>query len=123
MYGDRSRLIVLTDIGGDPDDEQSLVRRLTYANEFDIEGLAASASGTPGELGRAVTRPDLIRENVAACGEVHASPRAHDPAYPSPAALAVPRDASGTEIHAILEVAAGDDPPLTSYRRAVIRVE
>jgi hypothetical protein len=32
------RLLVLTDIGDDPDDEQSLVRLLTYANKFDIEG-------------------------------------------------------------------------------------
>jgi hypothetical protein len=123
MHGDRSRLIVLTDTRGDPDDEQSLVRRLTYANEFDIEGLAASASGTPASSAAPSRGPDLIREIVAACGEVHASLRAHDPAYPSPAALAVPRDAAGTEIHAILEVAAGDDPPLTSCRRAVIRVE
>ena len=32
------RLLVLTDIGDDPDDEQSLVRLLVYANKFDIEG-------------------------------------------------------------------------------------
>ncbi len=47
---DRPRLIVLTDIGGDPDDQQAMVRLLTYANEFEIEGLIASAAGTPGEL-------------------------------------------------------------------------
>lgn len=41
---DRPRLLVLTDIGGsDPDDEQSLVRLLTYANEFRIEGIVAGA--------------------------------------------------------------------------------
>ena len=33
------RLLVLTDIGGDPDDEQTLIRLLLYANCFDIEGL------------------------------------------------------------------------------------
>ncbi|MDX1283673.1 MAG: DUF1593 domain-containing protein, partial [Draconibacterium sp.] len=37
------RLIVLTDIGQDPDDQQSLVRLLHYANEFKIEGLIATA--------------------------------------------------------------------------------
>jgi hypothetical protein len=36
---DRSRLLVLTDIGGDPDDQQSLIRLLVYSNEFDIEGI------------------------------------------------------------------------------------
>ena len=33
----KSRLIVLADIGGDPDDQMSMVRLLTYANHFDIE--------------------------------------------------------------------------------------
>ncbi|MCU0870890.1 MAG: DUF1593 domain-containing protein [Pirellulaceae bacterium] len=44
---ERPRLAVLTDIGGDPDDQQSLVRLMVYANEFEIEALVASASGTP----------------------------------------------------------------------------
>ncbi len=30
----RPRLAVLTDIGGDPDDRQSMVRLMAYANEF-----------------------------------------------------------------------------------------
>ncbi len=47
---DKPRLLVLTDIGGDPDDQQSMIRLMLYANEFEIEGLIASASGTPGEL-------------------------------------------------------------------------
>jgi len=34
----RKRVIVLTDFYKDPDDKQSMVRFLTYANEFDIEG-------------------------------------------------------------------------------------
>jgi hypothetical protein len=48
--GERPRLAVLTDIGGDPDDQQSMVRLMVYANEFQIEALIASASGTPGGL-------------------------------------------------------------------------
>ena len=44
---DRPRLLVLTDVGGDPDDQQSLVRLLLYANEFELEGVVATASGTP----------------------------------------------------------------------------
>ena len=39
------RLLVLTDIGGDPDDQQSMIRLMLYANEFDIEGLIATAAG------------------------------------------------------------------------------
>ena len=58
------RLLVLTDIGGDPDDQQSMRRLMLYANEFRIEGLIASASGTPGEVGAEVVRPDLITDIV-----------------------------------------------------------
>ena len=39
-YGaDRPRLAILTDIGGDPDDQQSMIRLMVYANEFEIEAL------------------------------------------------------------------------------------
>jgi len=62
----RPRLVVLTDIGGDPDDQQSMIRLLVHANEFVIEGLIATASGTPGELKEAVTKPHLIREQIEA---------------------------------------------------------
>ncbi|MCZ2075247.1 MAG: DUF1593 domain-containing protein [Bryobacterales bacterium] len=55
-------MIVLTDIGGDPGDQQSMVRLLSYANEFEIEGLIASAAGIPGELKENVLRPGLIRQ-------------------------------------------------------------
>jgi len=67
---DRPRLAVLTDIGGDPDDTQSLIRLLVYSNEFEIEALIASASGTRGELKKPVTRPDLIREVIDAYAQV-----------------------------------------------------
>ena len=39
---ERIRLIVETDAGGDPDDEQSMVRFLLYANEWDVEGIIAN---------------------------------------------------------------------------------
>lgn len=79
---DRPRLLVMTDIGGDPDDQQSLIRLLLYANEFEIEGLIASASGTPGELPQRVVRPDLIRQLVDAYGLVRPSLTRHAEGYP-----------------------------------------
>ncbi len=78
----KQRLIITTDIGGDPDDSQSLVRLLVYANEFEIEGLIASASGTPGELDDAVTRTDLIEERVHAYARVVENLKKHAPDYP-----------------------------------------
>lgn len=47
----RPRLAVLTDIGGDPDDQQSLVRLMVYSNQFEIEALIASASYLPASPG------------------------------------------------------------------------
>lgn len=83
----RPRLVVLTDIGGDPDDQQSLVRLMVYSNEFQIEGLIATASGTPGELKVATTRPDLIREIVSAYGKVRPNLVKHGGDWPQAAAL------------------------------------
>ncbi len=37
----RSRILVLTDMGNEADDSQTMVRLLMYANRFDIEGLIA----------------------------------------------------------------------------------
>ncbi|MCC6862980.1 MAG: DUF1593 domain-containing protein [Bryobacterales bacterium] len=80
---EKPRLVVLTDIGGDPDDQQSMIRLMTYANEFDIEGLIASASGTPGELKVNTVRPDLIRRIVEAYGDVRGNLQRHAAGYPA----------------------------------------
>lgn len=79
----RPRLLILTDIGGDPDDQQSMTRLMLYANEFDLEGLIASASGTPGELKDKVTKPELIREIIEAYGEVRPKLTQHAKGYPT----------------------------------------
>jgi hypothetical protein len=45
IVGDtKPRIFVLTDIEADPDDSQSLVRFLLYANQWDVEGLIATTS-------------------------------------------------------------------------------
>ncbi|MBV8827773.1 MAG: DUF1593 domain-containing protein, partial [Acidobacteriaceae bacterium] len=38
------RLIVISDIGNEPDDQMSLTRLLLYSNELDIEALIAATS-------------------------------------------------------------------------------
>lgn len=78
----KPRLLILTDIGGDPDDTQSLIRLVTYSNEFDVEGLIASAAGTPGELGVDIVKPELIREVVEAYGRVRGTLSLHAAGYP-----------------------------------------
>lgn len=83
----RPRLAVLTDIGGDPDDQQSMVRLIVYANEFEIEALIASAAGTRGELKEAVTRPDLIREIIGAYDKVLPKLKRKATSWPEPKQL------------------------------------
>ena len=78
------RVIVLTDIStmkagtGEPDDTQSLIRFLLYANEFDIEGLIATYTGH-GEC----CNPQYIREVLEAYGKVLPNLRKQDSRYPS----------------------------------------
>ncbi|HYG35980.1 MAG TPA: DUF1593 domain-containing protein, partial [Clostridia bacterium] len=74
----RPRVIVLTDISNEPDDEESLVRFLVYANEFDVEGLVATTSVWL----RDKVRPDIIRHTVEAYGQVHSNLLLHAPGYP-----------------------------------------
>ena len=63
----------------DPDDVQSMVRFLLYANEFDVEGLVASA-GTFANVARKQNILDIL--NLYA--KVYEDLRRHDPHYPTP---------------------------------------
>jgi hypothetical protein len=83
----RPILFVTTDIGGDPDDQQSMRRLMLYSNEFEIRGLLASASGTPGENKTVSTRPDLILEIIDDFEKVRPSLIKHADGYPEAEAL------------------------------------
>ena len=43
-FAARPRVVVMTDIANEPDDQMSLVRFLVYSNQFDVEGLVATTS-------------------------------------------------------------------------------
>jgi hypothetical protein len=77
---DRPRLLVLTDISNEPDDEESLVRLLVYSNEFDIEGLVATTSTWL----KAKPREDLIRRDIAAYAQVRPNLLKHATGFPLP---------------------------------------
>jgi hypothetical protein len=85
----RPRVLVLTDISSltagiaEPDDAQSLIRLMLYANEFEIEGLVATSNLQHGQK----TQPDLIRHVVAAYEKVRPNLLLHDPRYPPAEAL------------------------------------
>ena len=97
---DKPRLLVLTDIGGDPDDQQSMIRLMVHANEFEIDGLIASASGIPGELKKDVVRPELIREIVETYGKVQPNLAKHHPDFPEAKTL-LSRIKSGNPVRGV----------------------
>ena len=43
---EKRRVLVLTDIENEPDDTESMVRFLVYSNQWDIEGIVATTSGS-----------------------------------------------------------------------------
>src|SRR3954463_8761918 len=81
----RLRVIIETDAGGDPDDEQSLVRFLLYANEWDVEGIIANRpEARPGE-NRNPERTGLgiVRRMLNAYGDCYPRLVEHYPRYPT----------------------------------------
>lgn len=80
---EKSRVFVLTDISNEPDDEESLVRFLVYANEYDIEGLVATTSTWL----RTNPREDLIRRQIYAFGLVRDNLERHKAGFPAKEAL------------------------------------
>jgi hypothetical protein len=75
----KQRVFVLTDITNEPDDQQSLVRFLVYANEYDIEGLVATTSTHL----RNNTRKDKIEQLIQDYGKVKTNLDRHGEGFPS----------------------------------------
>ena len=117
---DKPRIIVLTDITNEPDDQQSLVRFLVYSNEFNVEGLIATTSTWL----RDRTSPENIRQCVDAYDKVRNQLAKHAAGFPTAKSLrdrikdGLPmygmkgvgegHDSEGSR-H-IIEVVDGDDP-------------
>ncbi len=97
VNGDRHRAIVSTDIGGsDPDDYQSMVHFLIYADLFDVEGLVSS----PPKQGRA----EHIHETIDAYAKDYPNLAQWSPRYPSPETL-----------HAVVKQGAIDPAPAEGF--------
>ncbi len=112
----RLRVIVETDAGGDPDDEQSLVRFLLYTDEWDVEAIIANrASARDGEnRNRERTGIGIVRRLLAAYRECHPMLARHDPRFPPPSYLeerAVAGDAASDDgVRRIIAAADAVDP-------------
>lgn len=86
---ERLRLIIETDAGGDPDDEQSLVRFLLYTNEWDVEGIIANRpDARDGEnVNSERTGLAIVRRQLKAYEACYDKLVQHDKRYPPPEQL------------------------------------
>lgn len=75
---EKLRVVVLTDIENEPDDAQSMVRFLTYSNQWDVEALVATTSVHQ----KNKTAAYKIRQIVEAYGKVRDNLLIHEPGYP-----------------------------------------
>ena len=89
LSADRLRLIIETDAGGDPDDEQSLVRFLLCVSEWDVEGIIVTRDAArDGENKNPVrTGLGIVRAQIQAYAECYPKLRQHDARFPKPETL------------------------------------
>ena len=76
----KPRVINTTDLGADPDDEQSMVRQLVCANEFDIEGLIVST----GCWKKTQSNTKMLDKIVDAYAECFGNLKVHADGFPTP---------------------------------------
>lgn len=100
----KPRVLVLTDMGNEPDDQMSMVRLLLYANELDIEGLVATTSTWL----RDRTNPQTIHKIIAGYGEVRKNLMLHASGWPEVSQLAS-RVSTGQPGYGMAAVAKGQN--------------
>jgi Protein of unknown function (DUF1593) len=86
LYGQqiqKNRVIVLSDIEADPDDTQTLIRLLLYANDIDIRGLVATTSVHQ----KTRIAPESMIRVINTYSRVLPNLRKHDAAYPDAEAV------------------------------------
>jgi len=79
----KPRVVVISDIGNEPDDQMSFVRLLMYSNEFDLEAMVATTSTWQ----KTKTHPETMRELIDAYGEVRPNLLLHAKGWPEAADL------------------------------------
>ena len=102
----KPRVMVLTDIGNEPDDTQSLIRFLVYSNHWDTEGLVATTS---------IHQPEIadvkrIKNAIKVYGRVQSNLLQHEPGFPS-AKYLLSITAAGSSEYGMQGVGADKDTP------------
>ena len=96
--------MVLTDIEADPDDAQSMVRFLTYANSWDVEGLVATTSIHQ----KTRVASQSIDKILQAYAKVQPNLLTHEKGYPTYAQLK-PKVKKGLPVYGMAGVGPGND--------------
>lgn len=86
LAAQRPNLIITTDIGQDPDDQQSMIRLFHYANDFRLLGLVANADDNY-DHEPPVIRTDLLYQIIEAYDRIFPHLQKVDPNYPSSSKL------------------------------------
>jgi Protein of unknown function (DUF1593) len=77
-FAGNPRVLVLSDMGNEPDDQMSFVRLLLYSNELDLEGFIATTSTWQ----KSKVQPETMRAIIAAYGEVRNNLLKHASGWP-----------------------------------------
>lgn len=86
----KSRLIIMADMGNEPDEEQQMAHMLLYANQFDLEGLIACSGkylNADRTDGRTKTRPNLFHNLIDGYAQVLDNLKKHATGWPEVAYL------------------------------------
>jgi hypothetical protein len=98
------RVLVLTDIEADPDDTESLVRFLTYCNQWDVEGIIATTSIHQ----KTRVAPESIIKVLEAYQKVQPNLLKHEKGFPDYDFL-LSRVKKGLPVYGMLAVGEGHD--------------
>ena len=110
----RSRLIILADMGNEPDEEQQMIHMLVCCNEFDLEGLIAVTGKFLNERSsneyKRVVHPELFHKLIDGYEKVYPNLCLHASGYPSAESLRA-LVAPGQRKYGIADVGEGKSSP------------
>lgn len=100
----KNRVIILSDIEADPDDTQSFVRLLLYANQIDIKGMIATTSCWK----KTSIAPESIVKIIQAYGKIQPNLLKHEAGFPKAEEL-LALVKKGLPLYGMLGVGQGKD--------------
>src|SRR5579872_2740398 len=105
-FSGKPRVVIISDIGNEPDDQMSLVRLLLYSNELDLEALIATTSTWQ----KTATHPETMHALIRAYGLVRENLLLHAKGWPTENYLDQ-RVYSGQSAYGLAATGAGKNTP------------